>query len=401
MKLSINKASDEYEQEADRIANQVPAGPAHLAGAGARIHIQRFTGQATGQTATVPTSVGRVLAKLGRPLDRALQQEMEQRFDHDFSRVRVHSDATAEQSAQDLNASAYTVGHDIVFGAGQFAPGTNEGRRLIAHELTHVVQQESSLSAGSLQRQERRPRPAPVDAAAQRIIDLAQDTTTPIDQRAVAVVQAIINQYFPADASKINGVNYSDGGSGLVTSYTGGGAATTGTIHVGGDFVENTDQRNFARRVLQVRHEIEHVEQVRSGMVGESRSDEREFIAFYHGALAQELPGTGRMQHGTRVNLIDGALGYYYCLSSELQSANATRRDELLARRAEEVRRSHSTDLGEAPTTCRRQPGDRGPSGRGAQSEGLSAGAIAGIVLGSVALAAGIGLGIAALAGAF
>jgi hypothetical protein len=66
---------------------------------------------------------------------------MEQRFGHDFSGVRVHSGATAEQSARDVNARAYTVGHNIVFGAGQFAPITHEGRRLIAHELAHVVQQ--------------------------------------------------------------------------------------------------------------------------------------------------------------------------------------------------------------------------------------------------------------------
>ena len=66
---------------------------------------------------------------------------MGQRFGHDFSRVRVHSGGAAEQSARDVNANAYTVGHNIVFGAGRFAPGTHEGRRLIAHELTHVVQQ--------------------------------------------------------------------------------------------------------------------------------------------------------------------------------------------------------------------------------------------------------------------
>jgi len=66
---------------------------------------------------------------------------MEQRFGYDFSRVRVHSGAAAEQSAQDVNANAYTVGHDVVFGAALFAPGTHAGQRLLAHELTHVVQQ--------------------------------------------------------------------------------------------------------------------------------------------------------------------------------------------------------------------------------------------------------------------
>ncbi|HEX2996107.1 MAG TPA: DUF4157 domain-containing protein [Anaerolineales bacterium] len=58
-----------------------------------------------------------------------------------FSQVRVHTDSIAEKSAQDINAHAYTVGHNIVFGAGGFAPGSHEGRKLIAHELTHVVQQ--------------------------------------------------------------------------------------------------------------------------------------------------------------------------------------------------------------------------------------------------------------------
>jgi len=66
---------------------------------------------------------------------------MEQRFGYDFSRVRVHSGSAAEKSAREVNANAYTVGSDIVFSTGRFASGTQEGRRLIAHELTHVLQQ--------------------------------------------------------------------------------------------------------------------------------------------------------------------------------------------------------------------------------------------------------------------
>ena len=104
---------------------------------------------------TAPASVDRVLAGSGRPLDSALQQDMGQRFGHDFSRVRVHSGGAAEQSAQDVNANAYTVGHDMVFGAGRFAPGTHEGRRLIAHELAHVVQQRGT--APMIQRQPIKP----------------------------------------------------------------------------------------------------------------------------------------------------------------------------------------------------------------------------------------------------
>jgi hypothetical protein len=140
-KLKVNEPGDIYEQEADRIANQVMATPVHSTISSVPSRIQRFVGQTTGQTDMVPASVDQALASPGRPLEPLLRQDMEQRFGYDFSRVRIHSGATAERSARATNAYAYTVGHDIVFGAGRFSPGTNDGRRLIAHELTHVVQQ--------------------------------------------------------------------------------------------------------------------------------------------------------------------------------------------------------------------------------------------------------------------
>ena len=74
--------------------------------------------------------VQEVLRSPGQPLDPATRAFMEPRFGYDFSRVRVHSGAAAEQSARDVNAHAYTVGHNMVFGAGRFAPETHEGRRL-------------------------------------------------------------------------------------------------------------------------------------------------------------------------------------------------------------------------------------------------------------------------------
>jgi M6 family metalloprotease-like protein len=73
---------------------------------------------------------------------------MEQRFGHDFSKVRVHTDTRAHESAHEINALAYTVGPQIVFGAEHYRPGTMAGRQLLAHELTHVVQQQGQLSAG-------------------------------------------------------------------------------------------------------------------------------------------------------------------------------------------------------------------------------------------------------------
>ncbi|MGP1680423.1 MAG: eCIS core domain-containing protein, partial [Burkholderiales bacterium] len=140
-KLAIGATNDPLEQEADRIADQVLAAPANPTVTSAPPRIQRFTRQSSGQADTAPASVDRALASPGTPLDPGLQQDMEQRFGRDFSRVRVHSGTAAEQSAREVNANAYTAGHNIVFGAGRFVPGTHDGRRLIAHELAHVVQQ--------------------------------------------------------------------------------------------------------------------------------------------------------------------------------------------------------------------------------------------------------------------
>lgn len=145
-KLTIGASNDPLEQEADRIADQVMTKPTHSQVNSVPPRIQRFTGHATGEMKAAPASVDRVLASSGRPLEPSLRQDMEQRFGQDFSRVRVHTGAAAEQSARDVSANAYTVDSHIVFGQGQFAPRTNAGQYLIAHELTHVVQQGSKGS---------------------------------------------------------------------------------------------------------------------------------------------------------------------------------------------------------------------------------------------------------------
>src|SRR2546426_7573479 len=90
---------------------------------------------------SVPPIVHEVLNSPGQPLDESTRAFMEPRFRHDFSRVRVHTDSQAAESARAVNALAYTVGPDIVLGADQYKPGTLAGRRLLAHELTHVLQQ--------------------------------------------------------------------------------------------------------------------------------------------------------------------------------------------------------------------------------------------------------------------
>src|SRR5689334_21018292 len=107
-----------------------------------RLLLQR---QAAGPThaSGAPPIVHDVLQSPGNPLASSTRTFMEPRFGHDFSGVRVHTDARAAESARAVGALAYTVGQDIVFGAGQYAPSTSAGQRLVAHELTHVAQQSS------------------------------------------------------------------------------------------------------------------------------------------------------------------------------------------------------------------------------------------------------------------
>lgn len=108
-----------------------------------RLKLQRYSSQ-TASPSTVPSVVGEVLSSPGQPLDRTTREVMEPHFGHDFSRVRVHTDDRAAESARSVAADAYTVGPQMVFGSARYAPETSAGRHLIAHELTHVVQQTRS-----------------------------------------------------------------------------------------------------------------------------------------------------------------------------------------------------------------------------------------------------------------
>uniref|UniRef100_UPI0035BC2596 eCIS core domain-containing protein n=1 Tax=Sphingomonas sp. TaxID=28214 RepID=UPI0035BC2596 len=89
-----------------------------------------------------------VSASAGQPLDRATRAEMEPLFGHDFGRVRVHTHAAAAGAAQAIGARAYTVGHHVAFGAMRHDPASAAGRRLLAHELAHVVQQSGAAAPG-------------------------------------------------------------------------------------------------------------------------------------------------------------------------------------------------------------------------------------------------------------
>ena len=156
--LRVGPVDDPLEREADAVAGRVMRmSEPGVALARAPLQVSRkceeceeeekkkkIQRKATGPQATpgeAPAIVHDVLRAPGQPLDHTTRDYFEPRFGQDFTHVRVHTGASAEQSARAVNANAYTVGRDIVFDAGRFAPDTDEGRLLIAHELTHVVQQ--------------------------------------------------------------------------------------------------------------------------------------------------------------------------------------------------------------------------------------------------------------------
>ncbi|MET0646931.1 MAG: DUF4157 domain-containing protein [Pyrinomonadaceae bacterium] len=115
-----------------------------------RKKLRRRAASQTTAPHTAPPVVGEVLNSPGRPLDEATRAFMEPRFGHDFSKVRVHADERAAESARSVGALAYTVGNNVVFNAGQFAPQTRPGLHLLAHELAHVVQQQGDAGARSV-----------------------------------------------------------------------------------------------------------------------------------------------------------------------------------------------------------------------------------------------------------
>lgn len=159
---------DPLEREADRIADQVlamaprddapraPTTDRHYGTAPVTLARRALAPASSGTTAVrgvdAPPIVSDALGTPGRPLDDNIRRFMEPRFGHDFGHVRVNSGGRAAASAAAVGARAYTVGQDIVFGAGEFAPDSVPGRRLLAHELTHTLQQNTLGVAPMLRR---------------------------------------------------------------------------------------------------------------------------------------------------------------------------------------------------------------------------------------------------------
>ena len=150
-KLTVSKSNDQFEQEAERVADQVmqvPNSSIEPQGEAKKddmVHRKATSVQATTlnqeqRELEVPPIVHEVLRSPGQPLELPTRAFMEPRFGNNFSQVRIHTDTRAAEAASAINARAFTQGRNVVFAAGEYDPGSAHGRNLLAHELAHFVQ---------------------------------------------------------------------------------------------------------------------------------------------------------------------------------------------------------------------------------------------------------------------
>ncbi|HKZ39132.1 MAG TPA: DUF4157 domain-containing protein, partial [Chryseolinea sp.] len=157
-KLKINKPGDRYEQEADAVSEKIMrmSETETLQKVSSTPVIQRKCSkceeedeqskvvhrkEANSYTVKASPAVSQTLESAGEPLDLHVRSFMENRFGFDFSKIRIHNSELAHQSANDINAMAYTYQNHIVFGPGKYQPKNDSGKKLLAHELTHTIQQ--------------------------------------------------------------------------------------------------------------------------------------------------------------------------------------------------------------------------------------------------------------------
>jgi hypothetical protein len=172
-KLTINQPNDIYEKEADAMADKVmrmtgnenshqpffkPAVSsiqrkcAHCEEEEKKMQRKEKSNEETAASGELENHISS-LDQGGKPLSKELRNFYEPRFGYDFSNVKLHTDAMSSKSAQSVNALAYTSGNNIVFNSGQYSPNTDSGKRLLGHELTHVVQQGAARTVPAVQRQ--------------------------------------------------------------------------------------------------------------------------------------------------------------------------------------------------------------------------------------------------------
>ena len=270
-KLVVGQPGDKYEQEADRVADEVmrmsdtemrqqseKEGGTQTQSLAGRItsFLQRQveeeeeelpqTGMmaAIGGESPVPGSLEAGITTPrsgGHSLPGHVRAYFEPRFGYDFSRVRIHTDSLAAETASSVNARAFTLGRDIVFGAGEYTPETTVGKRLLAHELTHVVQQRSAIAR-------RRTKEHADDAVvADRFADLiflAGGISHPIIQRQATIRRGSVGCPVPEAQEKLNVTGEAlavDGRFGPLTNAAVRGFQTTHSPPLGVDGIVGTN----------------------------------------------------------------------------------------------------------------------------------------------------------------
>lgn len=258
-KLKVSQPGDVYEQEADRIADRVMRIPEPSVQRQMEpeeeeeemIQRKAIASQITPlfQRQALPEIEREEDDSPGQSLDADTHAFMKSRFGHDFSQVRIHADVRAAESAQAVNALAYTVGQNVVFGRGQYTPSTLVGKQLLAHELTHVIQQTmmpsshrafSSVTAAEMEAQQnsqqvttseaiqihsgipngivqRQSDKNPLDATAKTIIAKAKDSKTKPEDRAIEAVTSIITTYYSSlKQANVDSVKFDEKRQGMV-----------------------------------------------------------------------------------------------------------------------------------------------------------------------------------------
>jgi len=216
-KLSVNQPGDMYEQEADAMADSVmrmadvsssPQSffrPTQLPVQRKCQHCEEEDKKAqrkeSGAAPTIDTSTENYISNLGggRALDKTEREFFEPRMGYDLSTVRLHNDDNAHQSAKSINALAYTHANNIVFGAGQYQPGTDSGKRLMAHELTHTIQQTGTVQK-MVQRQPVNPTVDPTNDS-MCTMHFKQGTTEFTDAKEFAGCMKVIKDYLKANST--------------------------------------------------------------------------------------------------------------------------------------------------------------------------------------------------------
>lgn len=229
------------EREAERLAAQVTGGAPHRCA-------PPSPNSPSTAVADLPPGVAATLGSPGMPLAQPWRQDMQARFGHAFGDVRIHADAAAERAAGLMQARAFTVGSHVVFAAGQFAPQNPAGRHLLAHELTHVLQQRAAVSLVQRDASDDDPDIAAILRAADRVNNPATSGTGGI--AGAEVVYRLIDKFLESYGPLISGVGLDPKGSGIKAVK---GSGNSISLAFGKDFVSGLTAANLASRASLIR----------------------------------------------------------------------------------------------------------------------------------------------------